>query len=95
MDEVYSNLWKQGPLVGVLIIVGLGMYRYFIKESEKKDALIAKRDEKIENLTQQFMDVIRETTIGQGKLYNVLDRMDRKLETDLDLTSLEAVKKNR
>ena len=89
MDEAISNLWKQGPLVGVLIIGTLGMYRYFVKEGERKDKLLIERDKLMIEMNQKFIEVIENDLIWKQSLVGILQRMDNKLKTEVDLTSID------
>ena len=71
----FEFLTKQAP---VIIVLGLGvyaMYKYFVAEATKKDAIIALKDDHIQGQNEEVMHLYKMAIEAQTKSIQVQEQL--------------------
>jgi hypothetical protein len=75
MEQFVEILIQQGPLVAVLVGFGIGMYRYFTGQIDKRDETIKLKDEQIQKLNDEVREDAKENLKLLGEFSNLLDKV--------------------
>lgn len=81
------SLWDKvavsGPLAAFQLIVIAGMYTYFKKEIEKKDAIIKHKDDAMAQLNNKFVEITERFLTVTMKSNDIIEGMKEWLKDTL------------
>lgn len=78
--QIEQSIWtdfvaKQAPVIIVLLVGMFGMYKYFVAQQNKKDAIISDKDRKLEEQSARVMDLYGKAIESQNRGTLVQERL--------------------
>lgn len=75
-QSIWSDfLIKQAPVIIVLAIFCYGMYKYLTRVISEKEAVIAAKDKRMEELLEEHMNLQKQNIETYSKLANILQQV--------------------